>query len=712
MGHAVPVDFLYGRFSNEAYNAGLLPGETRNRIEALSGGNDTDKLKARILMLVYMLGRIAPEADHHGVRAQPETIADLLVVDLAGEDDLRRIVPDLLRALQDDGAVIEVADEWRLQTKESAEWELSYRTEERAVLADQAGLVRARRDLLGQTIETALAAAASVPHGQSKQQRRIHRLQPDEKAPADGIPLRLRSGFDEDVAAAEREIAAASASDPTLHLLIPRHRADELGRALAGRRAAEQVLSLRGVPQTDAGREAQSAMQSRANKALAAATEVVREAVQQARVMQAGGKIVAGVPVDAVKAAANNALARLYPHFADGDHPGWEKVRERAMRKDPDAMRCVDHSGSVESHPVCRTLINDLGAGRRGSDLRAKFTSAPFGWSQDVVDGALNVLSNAGLVRVTSEEGKPASLADLPRQKLGTCTFRTETAVITVTQRVSVRGLLTDAGIPFENGQEAFALSALLDRMQAMATRSGGEPPAPSPELVPDIAKYKSLTGNDLWAALAANTSTLRDKIKAWDEAARKIDDRRANWSLAERLVHLGADAQASDLEHIRAGHLLLSEPDPVPPVIAAAADTLRFKLNNLHARWEAAWTTGEQRFNGDPTWARLTRDQQQTLRHNAGLVFVTKPVVDTPQAIAHALQTRGLSEWDSVVKALLARVDDAIAEAAALIEPKARTVPFAGSLLKTEADIDAWLKRLRAQIIEALADGPVIPRV
>ena len=108
---------------------------------------------------------------------------------------------------------------------------------------------------------------------------------------------------------------------------------------------------MKGVPQTDAGREAQSAMQSRANKALAAATEVIREAVQQARVMQAGGKVVAGVTVDAVRAAANNALARLYPHFTDGDHPGWEKVRERAMRKDPDAMRCVDHSGSVESHP-------------------------------------------------------------------------------------------------------------------------------------------------------------------------------------------------------------------------------------------------------------------------------------------------------------------------------------------------------------------------
>ena len=35
-------------------------------------GPETDQLKARILMLVYMLGRIATEADQHGVRAKVE----------------------------------------------------------------------------------------------------------------------------------------------------------------------------------------------------------------------------------------------------------------------------------------------------------------------------------------------------------------------------------------------------------------------------------------------------------------------------------------------------------------------------------------------------------------------------------------------------------------------------------------------------------------
>lgn len=714
LGHAVPVDFLYGRFATEAYNAGLLPGETRNRIEALKGGDATDNLKARILMLVYMLGRIASEADHHGVRAQPETIADLLIVNLEGEDDLRRQVPVLLQELQAGGAVIEVSGEWRLQTKESADWETAYRAEEKSILADQTNLARTRRDLLGEAIETALAGASSVPHGSSRQQRRIHRLQADEKAPADGIPLRLRNGWGEDLTSVEKEIAAAPATDPTVHFLISRHpsRDNELTTALTTWRAAEHVMQIRGVPQTDAGREAQSGMQSRSKKAQAVAKAIVSEAVNQARVIQAGGKLISGIPSDAVKTAANNALARLYPQFADGDHPGWDKVRDRGVHKDPDAMKAVDHVGAPESHPVCKALLADLGPGRKGSDLRAKFTNPPYGWSQDAVDGALIVLANAGLLRVIGDDGKPASLPDLPRQKLGTCTFRAETTIITIAQRMPVRGLLADTGVPFENNQEHLALSALLDRLQSAAQNSGAEAPAPEAEAVPNFAAYKGLSGNDLLAALALDAINLRAKLKDWKAAGDRIAARLPSWRLAERLVRLGADEQAADLDTIGSGRRLLADPDPVPPLIAAASDALRGNLNSAHAAWESAWTKGEERLANDPTWIKLTPDQKHSIRQESGLLMVNKPAVDTPQAIADALSQRGLSEWENMVKALPARIDDALAAAAALLEPKARTVSLPGAMVKSEAELDAWLSKVRAKIAEALADGPVIPKV
>ncbi|MER9746155.1 BREX system P-loop protein BrxC [Mesorhizobium sp. M0140] len=712
LGHAVPVDYLYGRFETDAYNAGLLPGETRNRIETLKGGSEREKQKARVLMLVYMLGRISGEADRHGVRATPETIADLMVVDLGGEDGLRKEVPELLAELHADGAAIEVGGEWRLQTKESAEWENLYRTEVKSILADQASISGKRRQLLSGAIETALAGASSVFHGASKQARRIHRLDVNEKAPSDGVPLRMRIGWDEDLATAEKDIAGSSPNDPTIHLLLPRHRAEDLTREIAAWRAADSVLQLKGVPGTDAGVEAQKAMQSRSAKALSASNALIREAMGQAKIMQAGGKALNGALAEAVKEAASNALARLYPKFAEGDNAGWGKVYERAMKKDPDAMKAVDHSGAPETHPVCKAILGELGPGRKGSYLRTKFTEPDYGWPQDAVDGALVVLANAGQIRVTGEDGKQVSLPDLPRQKIGVCTFRAETTVITVTQRMAARGLLTEAGVHFENGQEAYALSSLLDRLQGAAKESGDEAPAPEPDAVPNLNHLKSLSGNDLLAAIAEDATRLRDKLKAWKAATAKIGQRLPNFRVAERLVQLGASEQKSDLDTIKANRQLLADPDPMPPVISAAANALRGRLNAAFESWKKSWDAGETRLATSETWNKLLPEQKHSIREAEKILPLTKPELDTPASITESLGQRSFIGWENATKALPTRIDEALASAAILLEPKAQTISLPGGLLKTEQDLDAWIQAARASLKDALANGPVIPKV
>jgi hypothetical protein len=266
--------------------------------------------------------------------------------------------------------------------------------------------------------------------------------------------------------------------------------------------------------------------------------------------------------------------------------------------------------------------------------------------------------------------------------------------------------------VSFENGQEVFALSSLLDRPENSSAQSGGPPPAPEADKVPDIAKFKALSGNDLLAALAADAVTLRNKFKEWQAAAQKISARLPNWHLAERLVRLGAGEQSSDLDSIETSRQLLAEPDPVPPLVSAAADALRTKLNEAHMAWETAWAKGEQRLVNDVTWGRLTPEQKHTIRQQCRLLPVTKPVVDTAHSIAEALGQRGLSEWENMIKALPTRIDDALAEAAALLEPKARTVNLPGVLLKTKPELDEWLDKVRDQIAKALASGPVIPRV
>jgi hypothetical protein len=120
----------------------------------------------------------------------------------------------------------------------------------------------------------------------------------------------------------------------------------------------------------------------------------------------------------------------------------------------------------------------------------------------------------------------------------------------------------------------------------------------------------------------------------------------------------------------------------------------------------------GETRLAGDPTWAKLSPEQKHDIRQDRGVLPVSKPAVDTPQAIAEALVQGNLSDWENLSKALPTRIDEAFAEAAALLEPKAHTVNLPGALVKSEAELDEWLTKVRSRIAEALADGPVIPRV
>ena len=74
------------------------------------------------------------------------------------------------------------------------------------------------------------------------------------------------------------------------------------------------------------------------------------------------------------------------------------------------------------------------------------------------------------------ELGGPKEL--LPTQ-IGKLTLYKEDEPPTATQRAAVRGLMVDAGVPYEPGQEGSQLPALLHRLKDLAARNGGAPPFP-----------------------------------------------------------------------------------------------------------------------------------------------------------------------------------------------------------------------------------------
>jgi hypothetical protein len=150
-----------------------------------------------------------------------------------------------------------------------------------------------------------------------------------------------------------------------------------------------------------------------------------------------------------------------------------------------------------------------------------------------------------------------------------------------------------------------------------------------------------------------------------------------------------------------------------VAPIIQAAADALRTHLNDAWAAWEAAWTAGEARLNDDGLWKRLTPEQKHDIRAKVGLRPIERPAVDTPEAIGDALDRRSLEAWQDVTKALPGRIADAVAEAAAELEPAAKSVKLPGGLIRNTAELEQWLTTVRQRLTAVLdSDNTVIPEI
>jgi hypothetical protein len=629
LGVAVPGDFLYDHFAPEALSRNLISREIYDRIETLRARSGDGPSKARLLILVYLIHRIAGDAQHHGVCARPDVLSDLLIEDLGEAASMRAKVPDLLAELRAEGSVIEVNGEWCPQTRESAEWQAAFDRAQHEAAGDPTLVPRHRSALLQLVTDEALAALGTVQQGSSKTPRRIERVVGDAKPSGDGLLLRLWNGWDHPLTATLNDIRAADvAKDATIHLVIAEHRSQEMRNAIVAREAATATIQSQGVPTTDAGKEAKAAMESTQGRAEETAKAILRAAVERAQVLVAGGAEVGdGLKrADAVREAATRVLDRLYPEFGVADNAAWDRVVSQARRRIPDALKEAGHTGDPQDHPVCRAFLRALRPSRKGSELHAAFAAPPYGWPREAVEAAMLVLANAGQIKVTGADGKPVVAADLNATQLRTCTFAPENRVVSASERIAVRSLGQALGLTIPSGQENDHLLTLVERLQQAAEGAGGPHPAPAIPEVPGMNEFRSSTSNDLLAELAARAEELKPLIAQWQAAKAEKERRLRDWNWATRLVSLGAAGQREALDAIRAARNLLAEPNPLPTLVSAAAEDLRNQTNTAHAAWREAWEAGEARLKADSAWEKVSPEKKHELRVEHALLLQEIP--------------------------------------------------------------------------------------
>jgi hypothetical protein len=457
-------------------------------------------------------------------------------------------------------------------------------------------------------------------------------------------------------------------------------------------------------------------METTRQSAEARIRELLADAFSGARVFQAGGNEILGSSLqENVTEVAENALQRLYPQFALADHPGWDKVYAKAKQGAPDALKAVSDGGEPAQNQVCKAILGFIAGGKNGTAIRRQFEAPPYGWSRDAVDGALQVLLGAGLVRATDEKSQPIMPRDLERKAIGKAYFVVEATTISAAQRIQIRKLLQKARVKVVSGQELQAVGEFIRAMSDLAQRAGGDAPRPP---LPDIQHLEDLrlsVGNEQLLAVFNLRDRLGDEFENWSRVTQQIESRRPAWiQLQQLLGHAkglqGAEVFQAQAAQIADQRMLLADPDPVKPLVASLAQLLREALNDLDQRYASAHEQGMGRLRQDVNWQQLEPEQRHELLAEQKLTEADHPKVNVQSTVEllKTLAAMPLSNFSDRVAAMPARFNQVLQGAAELLEPEVQFVGIPYRILKTEAEIYDWLHEIKAMLVAALEKGPV----
>ncbi len=719
VGTVVPADFIYDQISTDLINSGELEREYDEIIRKQRDGTKDGDLRSSLCALIFLIGKLprTPGADD-GVRATAETLVDLLVSDLQNDrPKLEQRVPSLLKQLVDAGHLMAVDTEFRLQTREGARWTHNFNRARIAVLSNDERINTKRAELLRDGTKQALKPV-SLQQGNSGTPRKlVSELSSGRPASgSDEVALWIREGWSDDEKSVLNDARAAGVDSPLLFGYLqrpPGQLHEDFRQAIAAEIAAQEVLDAHGLATTPEAIEARKAVETHLEVARHRIQEILGHVIGSAKVFLGGGQEANGIELaDKVRDSANSALVRLFPQFSEADHSNWGQVVTRARAGDVGALSQVGYPGNPTQHPVCRRVLEFIGAGKKGKDLRENFKAAPFGWPQDAVDGALFVMLVAGNLRATLN-GQPAQ-ASLPQNQLGTVSFYVDVPPLDVQQRLNLKALFQKAGITTQNGKESEAAAEALKKLLALAESAGGAAPRPETPDTQGVSALQMLSGNAQLLKIHEQKDDLAAKLAAWKKSADAITKR---WPAWDRLLGFQgyaaglpeAEACAVSIAAIAEGRRLLAEPDPVPALIMQLTTALRIALGKLQDDLAAAFKAGEGKLAASPVWAGRTDEQRATIATACQLTPPPKAAIGTDDEILAALQARSLTDRRNLLDAVPQRFARALEEAGKLATPDAVRVTLPAAIIKTPVDLDQWLAGVRQQVEAKLKDGPVI---
>jgi hypothetical protein len=713
LGTVVSGDFVYEELRSDLLRSGVLSQQIDTEIERL---REEDPVNARLCALAFLIGKLPrEEGADTGLRATPETFADLVVTDLrSGSNALRGEIEGRLEELAQEGLLMQVEGEYRMQTKESAEWTNEFRGHYRKIKNQPDQIASVRADALRRAASDALDDIGKILHGESNEPRKLEPSFSQEQPQPSGtsIPVWVRNEWRDTAKSVETDARQAGTDSPLVTVLLPKRSADALDEALATFRAAETTLQVRGVPSNPEGREARQAMETRKNAAEDQLQNALKTVLEGARVYLAGGQeYMADTLAESVREAAENALERMYPRFEMADDKRWSRVLSRARDGDGGALDALDYRGDVDDHPVCEAVLGQVASSTKGGAVRRHFGDPPFGWPRDAVDASLALLVQTGHVRAR-RNGEERKAEDLNQRKLSKTTFRSETVTISPRERIEVRGLL-DSLVTVHADEEEQAVPAFLERAKQLAKQASGPAPFPSKPDLEYIEEVERLSGNEKLKELLAKKDQFYKDTGEWQSRINRKKERKETWQQLQRaLDHASELDENEDLceqaQAIKDHRTLLDKSNPVQPLLSQAADVLRSALTERREAYEEDHARQRESLDASETWQAIDSDVQQQLLTRYDLDEVPPVDTSTTRALLRSLDRLSLEGWDTRRDALPQRTRRALEDAAKELEPNTVRVPLPSRVLKTEGDVEEWLSETKEKLLEQVKNTPV----
>jgi hypothetical protein len=709
LGYIIPGDFIFEQKQRDLLQSALLLQETNNLIEERKAKGGDSLLEGRILSVVFLLDQLPKDTQGTLPKSNANTIADLLIDNVNEPTDaFRNKVKELLKKLVDkDKVLMPVGDEFKLQTKEGAEWEQEYTKHAVAINAKGEDKIQALRQTKVLELFKDKTKTINILHGTSKLKRDFEIWDKTEKPYIESrLNIWLRDGWQENEAIVLNEIRSEVPEVPLAYIYVKKLRDADLRSEIIKFLAAKDTMDTKGLPNTPEGQQAKKGMETRKNNALASMQDIIDKVYEESMVYLAGGtEVNTGTLRENIESALNSIADRQFPDFkSKADYKDWDKALRKAQEGDSEALKRINFNGDVKDHPASVDLLRFIGNGAKtGRDIRNHFMKSPYGWSQDAIDTIIIALKNSELISTAEANLKPATI--------NAATFKKEVHTISAAEKVKLRKIYQDAGISCKPNEELATSNIFLSALKQLGQSISGNAPLPEPINLQFVKDIENLDGNERLRRILEEQADLTAKFEEWQKKEAISKTRLPLWRLLTELEeHAPATDEAEnilrEIDAISTDRLLFHEPGFIEPLLVKISDYLKELLNGYKKRYLDVYQKGMDELQGNEYFKKLIPEQKHAILQKYQLL--SKPEVKELDArgVNNELTYTSLNQWETKISALPEQFRAALEEAMKIAVPDAKSYRLPKQTISNKSELDDYLDKVKQEIQTLLDSG------